>query len=319
MNKKLLYLFIFTLAIFFAKETYAGTDALNNVLQSCNAFLKEAGEVQNKISGQVRKILSMKVSPAGLLDKIGLGGMLEKAEKLKEQAENLKEKAEKVKAFAEDAKEKKEELMAKYNELNQLATEKFAQAKEAFAAAEAIKKEYLEKLAKAAETVQKVKEGIEDAVAVATVAVGTGMAIAEQVKGKVEEGKKVLAEANKIASDVDNKLGINGGEELTETTDKPRLDNGEELTETTDKPRLDNGEELTEITDKPQLESGEGIAEITDKPQLDEKVKPFGKVKGGDVAKRHLIMNKPTKMKRNARGSHTVCEVVANIVKKFMH
>ena len=49
------------------------------------------------------------------------------------------------------------------------------------------------------------------------------------------------------------------------------------------------------------------------------KLTATGKVKGGYVAKRHLLMNKPTKMKRNARGSHTVCEVVANIIKKFMH
>ena len=44
-----------------------------------------------------------------------------------------------------------------------------------------------------------------------------------------------------------------------------------------------------------------------------------GKVKGGYVAKRHLLMNKNKKMKRNARGSHVLCETVANIVKKFMH
>ena len=44
-----------------------------------------------------------------------------------------------------------------------------------------------------------------------------------------------------------------------------------------------------------------------------------GKVKGGYVAKRHLLMNKPKKMKRTARGSHVLCETVAAIVKKFMH
>ena len=44
-----------------------------------------------------------------------------------------------------------------------------------------------------------------------------------------------------------------------------------------------------------------------------------GKVKGGYVAKRHLLINKPKKMKRNARGSHTVGAIVAKIVKKFMH
>ena len=49
------------------------------------------------------------------------------------------------------------------------------------------------------------------------------------------------------------------------------------------------------------------------------KLTATGKVKGGYVAKRHLLMNKSKKMKRNARGSHTVCKVVANIVKKFMH
>ena len=44
-----------------------------------------------------------------------------------------------------------------------------------------------------------------------------------------------------------------------------------------------------------------------------------GKVKGGYVAKRHLLMNKPKKTKRMARGSHVVCDIVAKIVKKFMH
>jgi large subunit ribosomal protein L35 len=49
------------------------------------------------------------------------------------------------------------------------------------------------------------------------------------------------------------------------------------------------------------------------------KLTATGKVKGGHVAKRHLLMNKPRKMKLKARGSHIVGEVVANIVKKFMH
>ncbi len=44
-----------------------------------------------------------------------------------------------------------------------------------------------------------------------------------------------------------------------------------------------------------------------------------GKIKGGYSYKRHLLINKPKKMKRKARGCHVVCEVVANIVKKFMH
>ena len=49
------------------------------------------------------------------------------------------------------------------------------------------------------------------------------------------------------------------------------------------------------------------------------KLTATGKVKGGYVAKRHLLMNKPKKMKRNSRGSHVLCETVANIVKKFFH
>ncbi len=44
-----------------------------------------------------------------------------------------------------------------------------------------------------------------------------------------------------------------------------------------------------------------------------------GKIKGGHAYKRHLLINKPKKMKRKARGSYVVCEVIANIVKKFMH
>jgi len=49
------------------------------------------------------------------------------------------------------------------------------------------------------------------------------------------------------------------------------------------------------------------------------KLTATGKVKGGYVGKRHLLMNKPKKMKRNSKGSHTLSTTVANIVKKFMH
>lgn len=44
-----------------------------------------------------------------------------------------------------------------------------------------------------------------------------------------------------------------------------------------------------------------------------------GKIKGGHVAKRHLLINKPKKMKRKARGNHVLTTIVADIVKKFMH
>ena len=58
MNKKLIYLFIFVLSVFHVNETQAGTDVLSNVLTGCNTVLKEVGEVQNKVSGKVREILS---------------------------------------------------------------------------------------------------------------------------------------------------------------------------------------------------------------------------------------------------------------------
>ncbi len=49
------------------------------------------------------------------------------------------------------------------------------------------------------------------------------------------------------------------------------------------------------------------------------KLTATGKVKGGYIAKRHLLMNKPKKMKRNSRGSHVLGATVARIIKKFMH
>lgn len=136
MNKKLAYLFIVVLATFLSKDVFAGTDILCNVLTTINGTLKKVGEVQNKISGKTREIMSKKIS---------LGKIQDTAEKLREKAESTKEKAEKVKAFAENAKEKKEELMAKYQELNALAEKQFTQANEAFAQGEAIYAEYEQK------------------------------------------------------------------------------------------------------------------------------------------------------------------------------
>ncbi len=136
MSKKLAYLFIVVLATSLSKDVFAGTDILCNVLTTINATLKQVGEVQNKISGKTREIMSKKIS---------LGKIQDTAEKLREKAESIKEKAEKVKAFAENAKEKKEELMAKYQELNALAEKQFAQANEAFAQGEAIYAEYEQK------------------------------------------------------------------------------------------------------------------------------------------------------------------------------
>lgn len=43
-----------------------------------------------------------------------------------------------------------------------------------------------------------------------------------------------------------------------------------------------------------------------------------GKVKGAKAFKRHNLLCKSQKMKRNARGSTTMSEVVAKIVKKYM-
>ncbi len=43
-----------------------------------------------------------------------------------------------------------------------------------------------------------------------------------------------------------------------------------------------------------------------------------GKVKGAKAFKRHNLLCKSQKMKRNARGSAMMSEVVAKIVKKYM-
>ena len=153
MNKKLIYLFIFVLVLSLSKDVFAGTDILCNVLTTINATLKKVGEVQNKISGKTREILSKKIA----LDEIK-----NKAEKLKEKAENLKEKAERVKAFAENAKEKKEELMAKYQELNALAEEQFTKANEAFAKGATIYAEYEKKFQEYKDEVQGLKSDINE-------------------------------------------------------------------------------------------------------------------------------------------------------------
>ena len=71
MNKKYIYLFILMLLVSFPKEAPANTDILNNVLETINSTLKEVGEVQNKISGKVRKIVDLKAAPAKLLGSIG--------------------------------------------------------------------------------------------------------------------------------------------------------------------------------------------------------------------------------------------------------
>lgn len=44
-----------------------------------------------------------------------------------------------------------------------------------------------------------------------------------------------------------------------------------------------------------------------------------GKVKAAQAFKRHLLINKGTKMKRNARGCEIVSKTVSNIIKKYIH
>lgn len=195
MNKKFVNLFIFVLLVSFSKEALAGTDVLCNVLTTINTTLKEVGEVQNKISGKVREITSLKISPASLLSAVGGDKLMASAEKIKERAENLKEKAEKVKEFAENAKEKKEELMAKYQELNALATEKFAQANEAFAKAKALYEEYEGKY-------QEIKGKVQEGMAIAQDVVAAGTAAVAVVQGIKEGGAAALG------SQVASSLGL---------------------------------------------------------------------------------------------------------------
>ena len=115
MNKKVIYLFIFMMFVLFIKETQASTDILNNVLTGCNTVLKEVGEVQNKISGKISEITSLKLSPDSLLKQ--LGGKLEALEREKERAENIKKKSEAVIERLEFAKDNIEELKARYDKL----------------------------------------------------------------------------------------------------------------------------------------------------------------------------------------------------------
>ena len=139
-NKNIIYLFIFVSLAFLSKEALANTDILSDVMSTINSTLKEVGEVQNKISGKTREIISKKVAPEGLMN--GVEAMREKAEKLKQIGENAKDKADKVRRFAEAAKEKKEEYMAKYQALNDFANEKFAQANAAYDEYKAIYESY---------------------------------------------------------------------------------------------------------------------------------------------------------------------------------
>lgn len=43
-----------------------------------------------------------------------------------------------------------------------------------------------------------------------------------------------------------------------------------------------------------------------------------GKVRHNHAYKRHMLRNKPQKMKRNARGTTILCKADAKIVKKFI-
>ena len=181
MNKNIIYLFIFVLLVSFPKDAPANTDILNNVLNTINSTLKEVGEVQNKISGKVRQILSIKISPEALIGAIGGKAALDKARKLQEMGENLKEKADKALEVAETAKEKKEEYMQKYQELNAAATEKFAEANAAF-------NEYKTKMEEYKTKAKEYMEMGKEVIAVGTAAYGAVSGVVGAVKGGAESG-----------------------------------------------------------------------------------------------------------------------------------
>lgn len=191
MNKNIKYLFIFILAMFYAKETLAGTDALNNALMVCNAWLKGAGKVQEEVSTKIRGILSLKISPEDLLRKVGAGKLVDAAEKLRERGELLKEKADKVKERMEYAKEDFEELKATYDELNQKANEKFAQAKAMLEEGKAIYEEYKGKYEQAKEMYNDVKGAVETGIEVGKDVVGTIKVNNENLKG-VDQSSSVM-------------------------------------------------------------------------------------------------------------------------------
>lgn len=260
MNKLIRYLFIFILLVSFPKEAPANTDILNNVLTTINSTLKEVGEVQNKISGKVRKVLSMKVSPEALIGSLGGKAMLDKAEKLKEVAENAKEKAEKYKEIAETAKEKKDEYMAKYQELNEFATQKFAEANEAFDNYKAIYEEYK---AKAQEYIAVAKDVVEVA-AVAGAAVGGAVSA---IKGAKEGGASdVAAKASDIANllgmeNISNKIKGDAAQVTpvdTATAEMSKIEDAN-ITEVTAVNRADVISSAGELADRSMLESKEAI------------------------------------------------------------
>ena len=158
----LTYLFIVLILAMDISISYAGTDLLSNTLTQSNSFLKEAGLVQKKYSGILRKAVTTKIS-------INLDALnIKKIEKYKEKAENLKEKADKLKDRIETAKERKEELMNKYNELNSKALEYKGKADNLIAEGNKIKEKYQTYSAKASEAITKAKElknDAEDAIA----------------------------------------------------------------------------------------------------------------------------------------------------------
>lgn len=191
MNKNIKYLFIFILAMFYAKETLAGTDALNNALMVCNAWLKEAGKVQEEVSTKIRGILSLKISPEDLLKKVGAGKLVDAAENLRERGELLKEKAEKVKERMEYAKEDFEELKATYDELNRKYNEQAAQVKAILEEAKAIEEVY-----------SNVRGAVETGIEVGKDVVGTIKANNENLKG-VDQSSSVITNTQDVTKDAE--------------------------------------------------------------------------------------------------------------------
>ena len=83
----LIYIFIIGILAMDTNFSYAGTDLISNALTQSNSFLKDAGLVQQKYSGILRKAVTTKVG----INTEALNN--KKIEKYEKKAKNLLEKA----------------------------------------------------------------------------------------------------------------------------------------------------------------------------------------------------------------------------------
>lgn len=148
----LIYIFIIGILAMDTNFSYAGTDLISNALTQSNSFLKDAGLVQQKYSGILRKAVTTKVG----INTEALN--TKKIEKYEKKAKNLQEKAEKLQKRIETAKRRKKELTDKYNKLNKKASKFASKAQALKEKGENIQENYKTYATKVSEGMEKVNE-----------------------------------------------------------------------------------------------------------------------------------------------------------------